>query len=774
MKSFEVENLEKIGGNLDGVVVGKILEIKKHPNADKLRIAKVDVGKEMEVVCGAPNIEVGQKVAVALLGTKLPNGMVMKEVEIRGIKSCGMICAEDELGIGNNHSGILVLDPKSKIGSPLTKELSLEDYTFEIKVLPDRAHDAQSYVGVAREIVALENRQLDYDFDGLILPSKKTKNISIEIKAKELCPRYIGAVMENIEIKESPIWMKNRLLSSGIRPINNIVDATNYVMLELGQPLHAFDAQEISGKKIIIRKAKKGEKITLLDESIKELAEDDLIIADENKALAIAGIMGGQHSGINEKTKTIVLESANFKAISIRKTRTNLNIKTDASDRFEKDIDPNLAEKAMVRLIEIIEHIAGGKLDGIVDIYPKKKKPWTIKLDLESVDKLLGEKVPHGESKKILMLLGFQVKMLGRQMLVTIPTFRIDVKTQEDLIEEIGRIYGYEKIKPIAPLVPINPAPVNEKLSFVRGLKNSMITQGFSEVCNYSFYSEHDADSAKIRSIKHLKLENPMNPDQALMRISLIPNLLKNIRENLKNFKEFNIFEIGNVYHPSQAVLPEEKTMLTGAVVLEKKSSEEENQDKRHASIFFEAKSQADGILGQLGVLDHYYDDFKVDFAETSAALWHESRSAEIKIEGTGETVGFIGEINPLVLERFGLRTRVAMFEFDLQKMQAISQQEREYAPVNKYPLVVRDVSLVAGKDVRVDNILRTIQKAGGNLVLDVDLFDAIDFADNTSSFAFHIIFSAEDRTLTGKEIDDAMNSIMSSLEKDLDIKVRK
>ena len=778
MKSFEVENLEKIGGNLDGVVVGEILEIKRHPNADKLQLAKVDIGKEkLEVVCGAPNIQIGQKVPVALLGTKLPNGMVMKEVEIRGVKSCGMLCAEDELGLGINHSGILILNEKSKIGASFSKEMNLEDYTFEIKVLPDRAHDAQSYVGVAREIAVLENRKIDYDFEGLNLPNKKTEKVSVEIENKKLCPRYIGAVMENIEIKESPLWMKTRLLASGIRPINNVVDATNYIMLELGQPLHAFDLEKISnGKaKIIVRTAKKGEKIILLDESLNELTEDDLVIANEKEVLAIAGIMGGYHSGINEKTKTIVLESANFNATSIRKTKTRFNIKTDASDRFEKDIDPNLSEKAMVRLIEIIEHIAGGKLEGTFDVYPQKVSAWKIKLDPECVIRLLGEKITSQKMVDILKLLGIEISKNGKIIEAKIPTFRIDLKTQEDLIEEIGRVYGYEKIKPEAPIVPISPAPANEKIFFTRALKNIIVTQGFSEMYNYSFYSEHDAELARLESIKHLELENPMNPDQTFLRISLVPNILKNIKENLKNHKELHIFEIGNVYKPNDKnVLPEEKEMLVGAIVLEKKSEKEEKQDKRNITGFYETKGHVDEMLSRLGITDHYYDNFNEKSSGTPLILWHKGRSAEIKIESSQIPVGFVGEISPIVLTNFGINTRVVMFEFDVETLRNISAAEREFLPIRKHPIVMRDISMVVGKSVQVDDILKTIQEAGGSLVLDVDLFDIFDFVDNTSSFAFHIILGADSRTLTGKEIDDVMNSIITKLEKELGVKVRK
>jgi phenylalanyl-tRNA synthetase beta chain len=774
MKSFEVEGLEKIGGNLDGVVVGRILEIKKHPNADKLRIVRVDVGKEMEVVCGAPNIEVGQKVAVALLGTKLPNGMEMKEVEIRCVKSSGMICAEDELGLGEDHSGILVLDPKSKIGMPLVKAMEIEDYVLEMKILPDRSHDAQSHVGVAREIAVLEGRKFDYDFEGLKLPKVKSKKLAVEIKDKNLCSRYIGAVVENIQIKESPQWMKNRLQASGIRAINNVVDATNYVMLEIGQPLHAFDRDKMESDIILVRRANEGEEINLLDKGIQKLSNEDLLITDGKRPAALAGIKGARIAEIDDNTKNIVLEAASFNATNIRKTRTRLGIQTESSQRFEKDIDPNLTEKAMVRLIEIIEHIAGGKLEGVCDVYPQKVSAWKIKLDLEYANKLLGEKVAPNKVIEILQSLDMAVSKKGKFVEAKIPTFRLDLKTQEDLIEEIGRVYGYEKIKPEAPLVPISPAPVNEQRIFTRSLKNILAALGFSEVYNYSFYSQRDAGLAQLGSIKHLELANPINPDQALARISLIPNILKNIRENLKNFREFHIFEIGHVYWPNSTVLPEEKEMLVGAIVLEKKSAQEEKQDKRHQSSFFEIKSAIDGMMAQIGITDHYYDNFNGSPIETPKSLWHESRSAEIKIEGSEETVGFAGEINPFVLAQFDIHTRVVMFEFDMQKLFSISEGEREYVPIRKQPVVTRDISLVVDGNVRVDDILKIMQKAGGDMVLDVDLFDAIDFADNTSSFAFHITLGTDEKTLTGKEIDDTMHKITTELEKEQGMKVRR
>lgn len=777
MHSFEVEEIEKVGSDFEGVVVGEILEIAKHPNADKLQLTKVDVGKKvLDIVCGAKNISVGDKVPVATIGTVLPGNFQIKESEIRGEKSFGMLCALDELGLGTDHSGIFILDKKTKIGTPLGELIGNKDEVLEIKILPDRGHDALSHVGMAREIAALENSKIDYDFDGLVLPKKKTNELEVEIENDSICKRYIGAVMKNVTIGDSPQWLKNKLESSGIRPINNVVDATNFVMLEVGQPLHAFDFEEISNSenkkvKIVVRKAKEGEEIKLLDESVKKLSSEDIVIANEKEILALAGVMGGFKSGINENTKTIVLEAANFDATVIRKTRTRLNAVTESALRFEKELDPNLAEKAMVRVVEILEHIAGGELGGIVDDYKNKVKPWSVKLDLAYLNSLLGIEVPATACKKILEALDISTKISGKTLIAEIPTYRIDLQTQENLIEEIGRIYGYEKIEPIAPKVSLMAATVNDQRIFERAAKNILVGQGFSELYNYSFYGQDDSE---ISSQKHLELESPLSQEHIKLRTSLIPGILKNIKENLKNYKNFQVFELGRIYLTGDGALPQEKRMLAGAIVLEKKNSKLETQDKRHASSFFEAKSSVDAFLHSIGIFDHYFDTMGGNPVVSSKEFWHQTRSAEIKIEGTGETLGFVGEISPIVLEKYGINNRVALFEFDSEKLREISTQEREYAAIPKYPIVVRDISLIADKSVLVDEILMVIQKAGGDFVQDVDLFDAIDFADDSSSLAFHIIIGASEKTMTGKEVDEIMNEITSQLESELKVKIRK
>ncbi len=650
------------------------------------------------------------------------------------------------------------------------------DSILEIKILADRGHDCLSHTGIAREICAIEGRRFKH-LEARLL-RKRSNALRIEIKDKNLCSRYIGAVLNNIKIKPSPKWMQEKLGACGIRPINNIVDATNYVMLETGQPMHAFDINKLANNermrselvRIFVRRAKKGEKIKLLDEEEKDLTSEDLVIADSKKALAIAGIKGGAEAEINEDTNAIVLEAANFNAVAIRKSRMRLELKTDSSDRFEKEIDPNLAEMAMARAVQIIAKM-GGKVEGVVDVYPKKLLPRKIKLDLDYVNKLLGEKIPTKIISKILKNLGLQVTGYGLQITTTIPTFRLDLKTQEDLIEEIGRIYGYEKIAPQAPQAPVQTPPANENRLFERQIKNNLAAKGFSEVYNYSFYSQHDAGLAELGTVKHLELENPMNPDQALMRVSLIPGILKNVAHNLKYFDDLRIFEIGRAYWPDKAVLPEEKRMLVGAVIPETRNLKPET---KKAEAFYKAKGYIDALLDKLGIDDYYYDTFNSVPVDTPLNLWHQGRSAAIKIEGSGEEIGYLGEINPLVLANFDIHKRVAVFEFDLEKLQKIAEEEREYEPLRKYPEVSRDISLIAPQGILVDEILQTIQKAGGNLVLDADLFDIFDFADGSSSYAFHIIFGADNRTLKSGEVDEVMKKIISSLEKEMKVKVRK
>ncbi|MFA5961890.1 MAG: phenylalanine--tRNA ligase subunit beta [Parcubacteria group bacterium] len=784
MHSFEIEGLEKNNSSLDGVVVGEILKITKHPNADKLQIAVVEtrhassVGK-LQIVCGAPNIAVGQKVPVATVGTKLPGDFEIKEAEIRGVKSFGMLCAEDELGLGKDHAGILILDKKAKVGEPAQKYLGMNsDSVLEIKVLPDRAHDILSHVGVARELAILEKKKFDYSFDELILPVKKSQKLKVEIKDKVLCKRYIGAVMENITIKESPKWLKDRLEVCGLRPINNVVDATNYVMLELGQPLHAFDlekitelssrSRELSSEQahIIVRRAKKNEDLILLDDSGIKLNENNLLITNGDYALALAGIMGGKDSGISENTKTIVLEAASFDAVNIRKTRTALGLNTDSSYRFEKDIDPNLAEKAIVRVIDILEHIADGKLEGVIDIYPKRVKSWTVKLDLEYANRLLGEKVPEKDVLNILSLLG--IKAQKKKLLeCTIPTYRLDLRTPEDLIEDIGRIWGYEKIVPRPMIAQVLPAKINEQVFFERKIQDILTGLGFDEVYNYSFYGADDLKKTGLSEKEHLQLANPMNPDQQFVRAELAVNILKNVRENLKNFSEFGIFEIGKCYALKNNEPTEDRNLILARVLENDSNSETFYNLKGAIEDSIEASIEASNL--------------ELEFLESTkpASFMNSNRTAEISLDG--KVVGYVGEISQSVLASYKISKRLAIAQINLGLLRqgSLLHQNsggqvggpKEYKPINRFPVVSRDISMIVPRGVKYAEIETLVKKIGGELVDSVSLFDRFE-AKN--SMAIRIEMSAKDRTLESAEIDGVMEKIVLILDKNLKIEIRK
>jgi phenylalanyl-tRNA synthetase beta chain len=779
MHSFEIEGLEKNNNNFDGVVVGEILEITKHPGADRLQVTKVSIGKEkLQIVCGAPNIAVGQKVPVALIGTTLPGNFIIKEAEIRGVKSFGMLCAEDELGLGKDHAGILILDKRAKIGEPAQKYLGINnDSVLEIKVLPDRAHDILSHVGVARELAVLEKKKFAYVFNELVLPTKKSQKLKVEIKDKNLCKRYIGAVMENITIKESPQWLKDRLEVCGLRPINNVVDATNYVMLELEQPLHAFDLEKIKVQKskikmtmqnekcnIIVRRARNNETLTLLDDNKIKLNENNLLITNGEEALALAGVMGGKSSGINENTKTIVLEAASFDAVNIRRTRTALGLNTDSSYRFEKELDPNLTEKAMVRVIDILEHIADGKVEGIVDVYPKKIIPWKIKLDLEYVNQLLGEKVPEKEILNILSLLGVSTlkalsasslrHLVPSALVCEIPTYRLDLRTQEDLIEDIGRVWGYEKIAPRPMVGEVLPTKINSQVFFERKLQDKLIGLGFDEVYNYSFYGADDLRKTGLSEKEHLRLANPMNPDQEFVRAEMAVNIFKNVRENLKHFSEFGIFEIGKCYALKNNDPTEQRNLIL-AKILEKDQNSE---------TFYSMKGAVEDLLEALNVKGAQFVEIK-----TPGTFMHPTRTAKITV---GEQViGFVGEVSQSVLASYKISKRLAVAEINLETLIDITRSIFEYKPINRFPVVSRDISMIVPSEVKYAEIEILVKKIGGELVNNVLLFDRFE-AKN--SMAIRIEMSAKDRTLESAEIDAAMERIVLKLEKDLKVEVRK
>ena len=641
------------------------------------------------------------------------------------------------------------LPPPIKLADFLTLysfEASSNKGVLDLDILPNRGPDCFSHIGVAREIAAVLGIKLQIPSMNIIKDKGLKDFISIEVKAKSACPRYAIRTIFGVKVGPSPKWMQERLELCGLRPINNIVDAANYVMIETGQPLHAFDAEKIAGKKIVVRFAKKGEKIITLDGQKFDLDPSILIIADNSGPIAIAGIKGGKNPEVSEKTKIVVIESANFNPKTIRAGSKKLGLKTDASLRFEHGIDPNLAELASNRLAYVIQKIANGKVSkNLIDFYPKKTFPKIIKLDLTYVNKLLGTKISEKEIRNILEKLGFQSSKIGSCLKVTVPTFRLDLSLPEDLIEEIGRIYGYENILPKLPFGSLVPAKRNLKVFWRGMIKNILKEAGFSEIYNYSFVSQKDISIFKINP---LEVKNPTSSEFQYLRPSLICNLLKNVKKN--NNKGIKIFELGNIFGKT------EKTMLTGLI----------SQD----NAFFLLKGIIDTLLRGLAITDFYYDSYLEDIP-----FWNSKRSAEVKIGQ--KKIGFLGEISSSVLRSLDISERVAAFELDFEKLYKLCSEEHEYMPISKHPAAIRDLSILVPKKVKTVEVLNIINALGETLVRDVDLFDIYEGKEvpfEKKNFAFRIVYQAEDRTLKTDEIDKIHQKIIKILDENPEWQVRK
>lgn len=637
------------------------------------------------------------------------------------------------------------------------------DFVLDIKILPNRGADCLSHYGLAREISAIKNLPLNLEIEKLkIIEDKtlKTKNlISVEVRNKTACPRYNARVVAGVKFGPSPKWLRERLEACGLRPINNIVDAANYVMLETGQPLHAFDGDKLAGKKIIVRYAKKGEKIITLDEEKYDLDSEVLVIADSEKPLAIAGIKGGKGPGIDSKTKIVVLEAANFNPQLIRATSKKIDLKTDASLRFEHGLDPNLTVLAINRAAGLIQEIAGGKTgQGLVDFYPKKVLPQKIKLNLEYVNNLLGIKISPAEIKNILIRLGLKITRIGAGDIdVVVPTRRRDLVIPEDLIEEIGRIYGYEKIPSKFPLVSLIPPERNLDIFWEDAAKNILKEAGFAEVYNDSFLAEEAARVFGYKTSELIETANPPSSDFRFLRPSLIPNLLKNIQTNIRNFSRIHIFELGKVFKESK---PMEKLMLSGAIL---------------GNGFYEAKGVVDALFNKLGLVDVWYDEYRATPEDSKISLWHAKKSAEIK--AGDQEFGFLGEVSSRILSEMKISQPAVLFDIDFAKLQKFASEECEYRPISKYPSAIVDIAVLVPLGVKVEEVLNVMETAGGEILADTELFDIYEgeqLPEGKKNMAFHLVFQSPDHTLSSKEIDEICGKIIKNLEQNPEWEVRK
>jgi phenylalanyl-tRNA synthetase beta chain len=773
MSGLEVEDVFDQNKLFKKFVVGFVENKEKHPNADRLTVCKVSNGSEsFQVICGAPNVERGQKVVFAPIGTLIPNGnFKLKKAKIRGIESYGMICAEDELGLSEDHSGIMVLDAKLKEGIPITQALGLNDVIMEIAVTPNRP-DALSHLGVARDLAALFNKKLKIPKVSLDESEVDINSLaSIEIEDELNCPRYSSRVVKNVKIDESPDWLKQRLKSIRLRPINNIVDITNFVMHECGQPLHAFDLDRLNGKKIIIKSTRVKSKFTTLDSKERELAQATLMICDAEKDVAIAGVMGGENSEIYDDTKNVLIESAYFNPSSIRKTSKYLQLSTDASYRFERGTDPGNTMYAAERTAQLLKEIAGGKIaQGSIDVYPKKIKELVLNLRLSRVSILLGFDVSKENTVTILTDLGFTVDEISDDELkVNVPTFRPDVEREVDLIEEIARIFGYDNV-PTIPKISIPLGANHDETSFTDRLKEYANSLGLFEMINNPLQPESLAELTG----RAILVSNPQSMDMAYLRTSLLSGAMSVVSRNLnKGEKNLELYEIGNVFNLHEGknavnsfddYVEEEKLIfiLTGKKEAREWYSGEKDYD------FFDLKGLVNTFIEKIS-LDNVLND---SYYAEGNSIYDYYFTKNIK----DQVIGLGGKIKSSVLKQFEIDQDVFCSEINLGKLKEIIVPGRNFNELLKYPKVVRDFAFVFDKGIKFDEVNNLIKKKGSKLLKDIkvfDIFESKDLGQGKISMAFQLEYFDEERTLTEDEVEKDFSNLIRVISKEFNAKLR-
>ncbi|RUM90742.1 MAG: phenylalanine--tRNA ligase subunit beta [Thermovibrio sp.] len=755
---IEVNSVRYAGENLEKIVTGKIVEISKHPNADRLKICQVDVGETvLQIVTGADNVFEGAVVPVALHGSKLPTGVRIKRSKLRGVVSNGMLCSEEELGLTESSSGIMILPDDTPIGKDVKEVLNLDDWIIEYEITTNRP-DALSVLGIARELKAVLGRQLKLPDTSFDLGNFKAEDeASLSVLDPAGCPRYEGFVVKGIENRESPLWMKVRLYLVGLRPINAVVDVTNYVMYELGQPLHAFDLEKISKREVVVRRAREGEKIKTLDGVERELTKDDLVIADSEKPIAVAGVMGGEESGTDFTTRELFLESAHFDPMSIRRTSKRLGLSTDASYRFERGADIEACKFAAERALHLIQRLTGGKVaQGNLSFYSKPYTPKVIAFNPERATKLLGVQIPARKSFEILSGLGFQVRKEQDYIVVKVPSWRkYDVSREIDLIEEIVRIYG---MKNVVSTYPLMHSEVERNFDYfkVSELKEFLSSLGLNEAINYSFIGEGLYSKFGLSVENLVKISNPLSEEWVYMRNFIFPSLVKNAVTNInRNERDVFLFEVSKVFNPTGKELPEEVLKL-GVLI----SGEVLELWKRRRVDFYDIK----GIVESLGE----YLKLRLEFKGTEKFHFlHPGQSAEVLVDG--KPAGFLGKLHPDVNEAFDVDEEIFVAEVNLEELLKLSKEIRTtFKPIPKFPPVKRDLSLIVDRDVPVSEIKQVIEESGKYLER-LELFDVYEgkgIPEGKKSVAFSLTFRAPDRTLSDEEINRIVDGIIKELSK--------
>lgn len=776
MSGIEVEDIIEVGSQWDNVVVGEILKISPHPNAERLSLTKVQTGDDIfSVICGAPNVKEGLKVPLALEGAVLANGIMIKHSKIRGEFSEGMICSEVELGIGNDSSGIMALPSDAKPGLPLVEFLNLSDTILDLGITPNRS-DCLSVIGLAREISAIFNTPLIIPEINFVESDPPiTEKVSVKILDPDLCPRYTARLINDVIIKASPLWMRRRLENCGIRSINNIVDITNYVLLEWGQPLHAFDLKMIQDKTIVVKRAIKGSKFTTLDDAERQLNEDCLMICDTTRPVAIGGIMGGLNSSVSSDTKSILLESAYFTPSSIARTCRTLNLKTESSQRFEKGVDINAVIPALQRAASLMARLAEGKvLKGFLDVFPyplEERKP--VRLSVSTTNKTIGLTLHKKEIKNILERLHFYIQEENPDAFQIVPpSFRYDICEPIDLIEEIARIKGYEYIPVTYPKAALLTKPLNKSIYLSSLIRDAMTSQGFFEVINYSFYAPEFLTYLNLPKTDQrytpVKILNPLSSSQSVLRTTILPNLLLNLRTNLNNkINTIKIFEIGNVFLTKANDTPPIESKMVAGLISGFRYSEMWNVQQNHVD-FYDIKGSVETLLDHLRISSYHFSKNKQE------PYLHPQKNQSLFINDS--YIGSIGEVHPDVLEHFEIEVNTCIFELDFDLIASYHMDDVAFRPFSRFPAIYRDIALIVDENILYDKIHQTIQSFKNNLISSFFIFDSYrgkNIAPGKKSLAFRIKFQSNDRTLTDKEVNKIHDNLLAYLSKKIGAELR-
>ena len=773
-----IESYQSVKGGLEGVVVGKVLTCEKHANADKLKVTTVDIGsgEPLQIVCGAPNVAAGQKVPVATIGTTLyteeGKAWKIKKGKIRGEESHGMICAEDELGLGKSHDGILILESSIKVGTPAAAIFDIEnDQVFEIGLTPNRA-DAMSHYGVARDLKAgLLQKEVSLELITPSVSSFHTENrmlkIDVDVQDKDKAPRYCGVTISGIKVADSPAWLQNRLKAIGLSPINNVVDTTNYVLHELGQPLHAFDAAKITGNKVIVKTLKAGTKFITLDEVERELHEDDLMICDAEKPMCIAGVFGGIHSGVTEGTTSIFLESAYFNPVAIRKTAKRHALNTDASFRFERGIDPNITEYALKRAALLIQEFAGGEITSdVVDMYPKKIEDFQVRLSFDNAKKLIGEEIPRETIKSILTSLDIKVNNVTEAGLgLTVPAYRNDVQRESDIIEEVLRVYGYNNIGITSKLnasISYSSRTEDHKIQNIAG--NQLAAQGFNEILSNSLTTPTYIElSEQLKEANNVMMLNPLSNDLSAMRQSMLFSGLEAVSHNINRRQlDLKLFEFGKTYHQynEREELKHLSLLVTGNKTQESWYTATQKGD------FFYFKGIITALLERLGISNAKASPIKSDLFSEGLQLGF----GKIKL------VEF-GIVKKSILKHFDIDQEVLYADINWDAiLKVISGKSIKVTDISKYPEVRRDFALLLDDGVSFDSIYTIAKQTEKQLLKEVSLFDVYqgkNLPKGKKSYAVSFTLQDEKKTLTDKQIDKIMNKLQANFEKQLGAELR-